>query len=65
MTAPRPGTIRHPFDGAGRTCMQYINGYGSYRGFPAKFLIREMASDQHAGARISPAATWRGEAADG
>jgi transglutaminase-like putative cysteine protease len=37
--------LLHPFDGAGRTYMQYINDHGSYHDVPAKFLMREMARD--------------------
>ena len=35
--------LLHPFDGAGRTYMQYVNDHGSYHDVPAKFLMREMA----------------------
>jgi transglutaminase-like putative cysteine protease len=34
--------LLHPFDGAGRTYMQYLNDHGSYYDVPAKFLMREM-----------------------
>jgi transglutaminase-like putative cysteine protease len=37
--------LLHPFDGAGRTYMQYVNDHGSYHDVPAKFLMREMARD--------------------
>jgi len=37
--------LLHPFDGAGRTYMQYLNDHGSYHDVPAKFLMREMARD--------------------
>ena len=37
--------LLHPFDGAGRTYMQYINDHGSYHDVPAKFLMREMARE--------------------
>jgi transglutaminase-like putative cysteine protease len=37
--------LLHPFDGAGRTYMQYINDHGSYHDVPARFLMREMARD--------------------
>src|ERR1019366_3287515 len=37
--------LLHPFDGAGRTYMQYVNDHGSYHDVPAKFLMREMAHD--------------------
>ena len=37
--------LLHPFDGAGRTYMQYINDHGSYHDVPAKFLMREMTRD--------------------
>jgi len=35
--------LLHPFDGSGRTYMQYVNDHGSYHDVPAKFLMREMA----------------------
>lgn len=35
--------LLHPFDGAGRTYMQYVNEHGSYHDVPAKFLMREMS----------------------
>ncbi len=35
--------LLHPFDGAGRTYMQYVSDHGSYHDVPAKFLMREMA----------------------
>jgi transglutaminase-like putative cysteine protease len=35
--------LLHPFDGEGRTYMQYVNDHGSYHDVPAKFLMREMA----------------------
>jgi transglutaminase-like putative cysteine protease len=35
--------LLHPFDGAGRTYMQYVNDHGSFHDVPAKFLMREMA----------------------
>ena len=37
--------LLHPFDGAGRTYMQYVNDHGSYHDVPAKFLMREMARE--------------------
>jgi transglutaminase-like putative cysteine protease len=37
--------LLHPFDGAGRTYMQYVNDHGSYHDVPARFLMREMARD--------------------
>ena len=37
--------LLHPFDGAGRVYMQYVNDRGSYHDVPAKFLMREMARD--------------------
>ena len=37
--------LLHPFDGAGRAYMQYVNDRGSYHDVPAKFLMREMARD--------------------
>ena len=37
--------LLHPFDGAGRTYMQYVNDRGTYHDVPAKFLMREMARD--------------------
>jgi transglutaminase-like putative cysteine protease len=37
--------LLHPFDGAGRIYMQYVNDRGSYHDVPAKFLMREMARD--------------------
>jgi transglutaminase-like putative cysteine protease len=37
--------LLHPFDGAGRAYMQYLNNHGSYHDVPAKFLMREMARD--------------------
>ena len=35
--------LLHPYDGVGRTYMQYVNDHGSYYDVPAKFLMREMA----------------------
>jgi transglutaminase-like putative cysteine protease len=35
--------LLHPFDGAGRTYMQYVNDHGPYHDVPVKFLMREMA----------------------
>jgi len=40
-----PPALLHPFDGAGRTYMQYINDHGTYHDIPAKFLMQEMARD--------------------
>ena len=37
--------LLHPFDGEGRTYMQYINDHGAFHDVPAKFLMREMARD--------------------
>ena len=37
--------LLHPFDGEGRTYMQYINDHGPFHDVPAKFLMREMARD--------------------
>jgi transglutaminase-like putative cysteine protease len=37
--------LLHPFDGAGRAYMQYINDHGTFHDVPAKFLMREMARD--------------------
>ncbi|MDE2375822.1 transglutaminase family protein [Bradyrhizobium sp.] len=37
--------LLHPFDGAGRTYMQYVNDHGTYHDVPAKFIMREMARD--------------------
>ena len=37
--------LLHPFDGAGRAYMQYVNDHGSYHDVPAKFLMREMARE--------------------
>jgi transglutaminase-like putative cysteine protease len=37
--------LLHPFDGAGRAYMQYVNDHGTYHDVPAKFLMREMARD--------------------
>ncbi len=37
--------LLHPFDGAGRTYMQYVTDHGSFHDVPAKFLMREMARD--------------------
>jgi transglutaminase-like putative cysteine protease len=37
--------LLHPFDGEGRTYMQYVNDHGTYHDVPAKFLMREMARD--------------------
>lgn len=37
--------LLHPFDGTGRTYMQYLNGHGSYHDVPAKFLMREMVRE--------------------
>jgi transglutaminase-like putative cysteine protease len=37
--------LLHPFDGAGRAYMQYVNDRGTYHDVPAKFLMREMARD--------------------
>ena len=37
--------LLHPFDGAGRAYMQYVNDHGTYHDVPAKFLIQEMARD--------------------
>jgi transglutaminase-like putative cysteine protease len=37
--------LLHPFDGAGRTYMQYIRDHGAYHDVPAKFLMREMARE--------------------
>lgn len=37
--------LLHPFDGVGRTYMQYVDDHGSYHDVPAKFLMREMARD--------------------
>jgi hypothetical protein len=37
--------LLHPFDGTGRTYMQYVNDHGSYHDVPARFLMREMARD--------------------
>ena len=42
--------LLHPFDGAGRAYMQYVNDHGSYHDVPAKFLMREMARE-YAGMR--------------
>jgi len=37
--------LLHPFDGEGRTYMQYVRDHGVYHDVPAKFLMREMARD--------------------
>ena len=37
--------LLHPFDGAGRTYMQYVRDDGPAFDVPAKFLMREMARD--------------------
>lgn len=37
--------LLHPFDGAGRAYMQYVNDHGTYHDVPAKFLMREMARE--------------------
>lgn len=37
--------LLHPFDGEGRTYMQYVNDHGTYHDVPAKFLMREMARE--------------------
>jgi transglutaminase-like putative cysteine protease len=37
--------LLHPFDGAGRVFMEYVNDHGTYHDVPAKFLMREMARD--------------------
>ena len=37
--------LLHPFDGVGRTYMQYVNDHGCHHDVPAKFLMREMARD--------------------
>lgn len=37
--------LLHPFDGAGRTYMEYVNDHGAYHDVPAKFLMREMARE--------------------
>jgi len=37
--------LLHPFDGEGRTYMQYITDHGAFFDVPAKFLMREMARD--------------------
>jgi transglutaminase-like putative cysteine protease len=37
--------LLHPFDGAGRAYMQYVNDHGSFHDVPAKFLMREMARE--------------------
>src|SRR5579871_3033787 len=37
--------LLHPFDGEGRTYMQYIADHGAFHDVPAKFLMREMARD--------------------
>ena len=37
--------LLHPFDGEGRTYMQYITDHGAFHDVPAKFLMREMARD--------------------
>jgi len=37
--------LLHPFDGAGRTYMEYVNDHGTYHDVPAKFLMREMARE--------------------
>ena len=35
--------LLHPFDGAGRAFMQYVEDHGSFHDVPAQFLMREMA----------------------
>lgn len=37
--------LLHPFDGAGRAYMEYVNDHGAYHDVPAKFLMREMARE--------------------
>jgi len=37
--------LLHPFDGAGRTYMEYVNDHGSYHDVPTKFLMQEMARE--------------------
>jgi transglutaminase-like putative cysteine protease len=37
--------LLHPFDGEGRTYMQYITDHRAFHDVPAKFLMREMARD--------------------
>ena len=35
--------LLHPFDGAGRAFMQYVEDHGAFHDVPAQFLMREMA----------------------
>ncbi len=35
--------LLHPFDGAGRAFMQYVQDHGVFHDVPAQFLMREMA----------------------
>ena len=37
--------LLHPFDGEGRSFMQYVNDHGAFFDVPANFLMREMARD--------------------